>query len=339
MKLKTLALSILLMTSAWGDTSSIKLLELIAPALKDHGWVEARLESGDWASFSKNGAHLSLKPWDGSYRGEKWKMGARTARFTLNDGTCTLSSDEGWSIEGKGLENPARELAVVATALSTDGSLNRVIGASTKGRPIKTIQLGLGLKRVLYFGVFHGDEPAGEVALHQLTKYLMRTPSALSKSSVLICPVLNPDALAAGTRENANLVDINRNFPAKNWSGESKGKRYWGGPSAGSEQETKIVMKMIEEFKPDAIISIHAPLHNVNYDGPAAELAKRMSQLNGYPVEPDIGYPTPGSFGTYYGRERSIAVITLEFPEGDGETLWLKNKEALLEAIRYVVNP
>ena len=34
-----------------------------------------------------------------------------------------------------------------------------------------------------------------------------------------------------------------------------------------------------------------------------------MSALNGYVVEPDIGYPTPGSFGTFAGREGGIAAV------------------------------
>ena len=34
-----------------------------------------------------------------------------------------------------------------------------------------------------------------------------------------------------------------------------------------------------------------------------------------YPVEASIGYPTPGSFGTYAGIERQIPTITLELDE------------------------
>lgn len=223
----------------------------------------------------------------------------------------------------------------MATSLSEDGTVWTTVGQSVQGRPIEAARLGEGPNRTLVFGVFHGDEPAGETACRRLIQYLSKTPDELRGRSVLICPVLSPDALVAGTRFNANKVDVNRNFPAANWSSEGKGTRYWGGPSAASEPETRAVIKLIDEFQPTKIVTIHAPLHNVNYDGPAAELAKRMSDLNGYPVEPDIGYPTPGSFGTYVGRERKIPTITLEFPEGGGEAMWLENKQALLEAVRY----
>ena len=35
----------------------------------------------------------------------------------------------------------------------------------------------------------------------------------------------------------------------------------------------------------------------------------------GYPIEESIGYPTPGSFGTWAGIEREILTITLELDE------------------------
>jgi protein MpaA len=53
----------------------------------------------------------------------------------------------------------------------------------------------------------------------------------------------------------------------------------------------------------------------VNYDGPAETLAQKISDIIKYPVEASIGYPTPGSFGTYAGVERQIPTITLELDE------------------------
>ena len=88
-----------------------------------------------------------------------------------------------------------------------------------------------------------------------------------------------------------------------------------------------ILSKIIREHKFDAILSIHAPFEIVNYDRPAQELAEKISQLTGYPVQGDIGYPTPGSFGNYCGVERNIPTITLELPETKtNEELWQTNK-------------
>ena len=74
-------------------------------------------------------------------------------------------------------------------------------------------------------------------------------------------------------------------------------------------------------------MTLHEPYKIVNFDGPAAEIASKIAQITGYPVQKDIGYPTPGSFGTYCGVERNIPVITLELPEKeDKSVLWNANK-------------
>ena len=71
------------------------------------------------------------------------------------------------------------------------------------------------------------------------------------------------------------------------------------------------------ENKFDAIITIHAPYKTVNFDGPAQTLADKISEFVGYPTSSDIGYPTPGSFGTYCGVERKIPTITIEIDENE----------------------
>ena len=138
--------------------------------------------------------------------------------------------------------------------------------------------------------------------------------------SLLFIPCLNPDGMQLNQRTNANGVDLNRNFPTKNW-GEDTSKAgnnpadYFGGESAGSEIETQFVIDVIREYQPKSILTLHAPYKVVNFDGPAKELAQKISDIIKYPVEESIGYPTPGSFGTYAGIERQIPTITLELDE------------------------
>ena len=65
-------------------------------------------------------------------------------------------------------------------------------------------------------------------------------------------------------------------------------------------------------------MTLHAPYKIVNYDCDTVEcknLAKSISDIIGYPISNDIGYPTPGSFGTWAGKERNIPTITLELDE------------------------
>ncbi len=58
-----------------------------------------------------------------------------------------------------------------------------------------------------------------------------------------------------------------------------------------------------------------------------------MAALNGYGVSADIGYSTPGSFGSRYGLDLGLEVITLEIPAVPFEQAWLENRAALLVAL------
>ncbi len=177
-------------------------------------------------------------------------------------------------------------------------------------------------KKILIIGVFHGEEPQGE---YLINRYIKKDISSI-KNKLYFIPCLNPDGKSKNMRQNANGVDLNRNFPTKNWKLTEKNE-YYGGQSPESETETRFITEILKEYKFDAILSIHAPFRVVNYDGEAKELAEKISYLTGYPVQSDIGYPTPGSFGNYAGVERGIPVITLELPEDEtNEQLWNENQ-------------
>lgn len=187
---------------------------------------------------------------------------------------------------------------------------------------------------ILIVGVVHGDEPQGKYLIEEYLKTHYNFPSnsdlplssksPISRRGRLFIPCLNPDGLQLNRRTNANNVDINRNFPTKNW-GKNEGDNatcddettnYFGGKSAGGEIETQFLIDTINKYTPSLVMTIHAPYKVVNYDGPAKEIAEKISDIIKYPVEASIGYPTPGSFGTWAGIERNIPTITLEVDEG-----------------------
>ncbi len=60
----------------------------------------------------------------------------------------------------------------------------------------------------LYFSAgMHGDEPAGPLAIRQLLD-----EDAWPDASLWVIPCLNPQGIRAGTRENADGVDVNRDY-------------------------------------------------------------------------------------------------------------------------------
>jgi len=209
----------------------------------------------------------------------------------------------------------------------------QIFAKSELGRNIYYREEGSGSDCTLILAGFHGDEAAGFRLVLRLAGLLAKEPALIQNSAVLV-PVVNPDGLLESRRTNASGVDINRNFPAGNWTDQPDESKYNPGSKPASEMETRAVLALIEQYKPTRIITIHGYLKMNNYDGPARELAECISALNGYPVSADIGYATPGSFGSFAGQ-KNIPVVTLELPRADDEMLWQQNGQALIAAINF----
>ena len=103
----------------------------------------------------------------------------------------------------------------------------------------------------------------------------------------------NPDGRAAGHGDNANGVDVNRNFPASNFNSTD--------PSNGgqplSEPEARAVVATIDRIAPNLVLVAHSWVGRqfINFDGPAREIAERFSASSGLPVEESSSFaPTPG---------------------------------------------
>ncbi len=210
-----------------------------------------------------------------------------------------------------------------------------VIGSSVENRAIPMTTFGQGDRPVLVMGGIHGDETSSVYVAQQLLLELRHHPQNAGGVPVAIIPLANPDGYAAKKRQNSRGVDLNRNFPARNWK-RGQGRRNNGGEPL-SEPESQALANVIETLRPRLIVSIHSidnERHCNNYDGPAEGVARLMSQYNHYPVAPTIGYPTPGSLGSFAGIDRAIAMITLELPRtGSGDQAWKDNQQALLAAI------
>lgn len=209
------------------------------------------------------------------------------------------------------------------------------IGRSVEGRPIQLYASGESMSpRIVVLAGMHGDEPKSVSIARLFIERLQADELAGDTASWAIVPIVNPDGYQRRKRRNARGVDINRNFPTHNWCHASPRGRMYGGGKPASEPETRAVIRLIDRLHPARIVTIHSIGRGRfcnNYDGPARSEAQRMHRCNGYPVTKSIGYPTPGSFGTWVGGERKIPTITLELPSHhSAKRCWADNLWALL---------
>jgi predicted deacylase len=234
---------------------------------------------------------------------------------------------------------PAPGVPPIQQAPTVRGTSREILGASVLGEPIALEKFGNGPINVLVLGGIHGDEVTSVDVTRGLASLLRADPALIPPGrTISIIEVANPDGYARKTRSNSRDIDLNRNFPARNFKAGG-GRGFRGGSSPASEPETRAILTAIAQLRPRLIISVHSirgGKQQNNYDGPGQGVAELMAARNGYPVTANIGYPTPGSLGSYAGGDLQIPVITLELPrEQAGFAAWAHNREALLAAIRW----
>ncbi len=185
------------------------------------------------------------------------------------------------------------------------------IGHSVRGRAIVAYERGDRSAPVtLVVGVIHGSEPAGLAVIRRL-----RTMPLPPRVHLWLVPTVNPDGLAAGTRQNAHGVDLNRNWPVgwkpngRPWDG------YYSGPRPLSEPENRAMLAFILRVRPTLTIWYHQPLDVVYGSDPHVALLKRYARLSGLPYR-HLAVP-PGA-ATRWERKlfRRGSHFVVEFPAG-----------------------
>lgn len=173
------------------------------------------------------------------------------------------------------------------------------------------------LAKILMLGGIHGDEYSSVSIMFKWMAILDKHHSGLFHWQV--SPLVNPDGLLQkkSQRVNINGVDLNRNF--ENGISETASLEYWEkrtykdprrypGKTPVSETETLWVQELINDFKPDAIIAVHAPYGVVDFDGPQ-QPPKHLG-----PLHLNLLGTYPGSLGNYAGLQMDIPVVTVELP-------------------------
>lgn len=197
-------------------------------------------------------------------------------------------------------------------------------------------------QRVLVIGAIHGDElSSASLALHWIR--LAEETSAPWSQAIhwRFIPALNPDGLLATppSRVNARGVDLNRNFPTPNWQRDAgvywekrtrKDPRRWPGPTPLSEPESRYLHEEMQSFKPDLIVSIHAPYGVLDFDGPSVP-PSRLGRL----YLDQVGI-FPGSLGNYGGVHKGVPVVTIELPNAMRTPLDAEMRQMWLDLLRWM---
>ena len=197
-------------------------------------------------------------------------------------------------------------------------------GASLDGVPLTVFLPETGRAEILVLASIHGDEDETTVVVSEALRCL---PRGDLQAAVILCG--NPDGLLRGTRGNGRGVDLNRNFPTSNWSADlvffksrandARDIALSPGAAAASEPETTALLSLIERLRPRAIVSLHSALACVD-DAGASHLGRQLADRSALPFLTEIGYPTPGSMGTWAG-EQGINLVTLELEDASLYTL------------------
>jgi predicted deacylase len=91
----------------------------------------------------------------------------------------------------------------------------------------------------------HGDEIAG---VHALVAWVAESPT-IDRGRLIIVPVMNPPAYAAGSRSRPGGADLNRSFP---------------GDASSDEPEQRLAarfMDLVTTEQPDLVVTLHESPH------------------------------------------------------------------------------
>ena len=198
------------------------------------------------------------------------------------------------------------------------------IGTSSRGRAIQAYHFGNGGEAILFVGGIHGNEQSSSLILQDLIKDLdTRAHSIPAGRQVVVVPTLNPDGYAAGSRNNARNVNLNRNFATSDWQKDLQDTNGsvpgGGGETPMSEPETRAIATLSSQLSPRFVLSYHAVgsvvIGNLAGDSTAkaAGYAGTVGYKNGTGRDAEIfDYAISGTYDDWLAQKLGVPSMIVE---------------------------
>jgi hypothetical protein len=268
-----------------------------------------------------------------------------------------VAEAQGWKMSAdlrRDFHSYAQMTALLQNISTTYPELTHLydLGHSVQGRTIWGLKITTDptmeedKPEVRMCGVHHGNEYMGAELCLSLAQYLTDNygtndtiTELVDTREIWIIPMVNPDGHEMDTRENANGVDLNRDYGYM-W-GEG-----WGSPGPFSQPETQVMRANALENPFVLSLSFHTSAAVVNYiwnyktqrapDNAVLEnLSNQYGSRTGYwVVEGYDWYQTRGDTNDFSYGCRGDLDWTIETANSNIPQVWALNREAMIDILK-----
>lgn len=181
---------------------------------------------------------------------------------------------------------------------------------SVEGRTISVRRLGEGRYRTVIITGIDGRDRTAVQWSDELADALEQRSDLLQQQEFIIIRAANPDGLAARTRENAQGVVLNRNFPTRRFRLDPAGAN---GTSPASEPETRALLQTLYDVRPQRVVHIFSTTGKTAayVNQPAADVAERLNRLHNLPTERLNFDYVPGSVEEFADATLNAGIVRL----------------------------